>query len=168
MTKLETDFLDEYKRTDNMIKGAYSCQNGVSEYISMMEKSPGNRAALISSWNADYKMLKHLRWLRNRIAHDTGSTELKASDLDDLKGFRKRFLKGQDPLALSGELKKTSDSKKTSSKASSAGRKADGSSAGGNGTGMSEKKPFPWKNVLIGALAAFVIYMIITYFGSAK
>ena len=49
MTKLEKDFLEEYKRTDNMIKGAYSCQNGVSEYISMMEKSPGNRAALISS-----------------------------------------------------------------------------------------------------------------------
>ena len=142
-----------------MIKDAYSCQNGFSEYISMMEKSPGNRAVHIPSWNDDYKMLKHLRWLRNRIAHDTGSTELKSSDLDDLKDFRKRFLKGQDPLALSAKLKKSSSAQKTGGKASSANNKASRTPA---------KKPFPWKNLLIGAFIALILYMIVTYGGFIK
>ena len=136
-----------------MIKDAYSCQNGFSEYISMMEKSPGNRAVLISSWNADYKMLKHLRWLRNRIAHDTGCTELKSSDLDDLKDFTRRFRKSQDPLTAAEKLKKPQNSASSKKAGPSAGKKA--------ASGTSEKKPFPWKSVIIGALVAIVLYLII-------
>lgn len=152
MTKFETEFLDEYKRVDNMLKDAYSSQNGFSSYISMMEKSPGNRAALIPSWNSDYKMLKRLRWLRNKIAHDTRSAELTSSDLEDLKEFRKRFQKKQDPLTVSEQLRKRSDAKKAQNARSSDVKKT---------SSLAEKKPFPWARVIIGALVALVLYMII-------
>ena len=183
MTKLETEFLEEYKKTDNMIKDAYSCTNGVSEYISIMEKVPGSRAVQVPSWYQDYKMLKHLRWLRNRIAHDTEAPDLTQDDLDDIKDFRKRFLKAQDPLAAAERLKKTAGtargagSGKTHSSAGSAGKAAaasrgtSGKAAGtgnrssGRSSGLS-KKPFPWARVIIGALIAAILYTIIRNSGS--
>ena len=125
MTKLETEFLEEYKRTDNL--------------------------------NADYKMLKHLRWLRNRIAHDTDTQDLKSSDLDDLKTFRKRFMKSQDPLSLSVKIKKSSSSKKADNTRSV---------RTGSTSGLTNKKPFPWARVIIGAFIAAIIYLIIRNGGS--
>lgn len=53
----------------------------------------------ITEWNDEYRQLKHIRWLRNQIAHSTGSVECSQSDLEWLKGFHNRLLTQQDLLA---------------------------------------------------------------------
>ena len=157
MTKLETEFLEEYKRTDNMIKDAYTTQNGVSSYIKLMEDMSGSVSSKVPSWNAEYKMLKHLRWLRNKIAHETGATELENSDLDDLIAFRRRFTKAQDALAQAEALKRASRAKKAPAKSAASGKKDQK---------LSNRKPFPWIRVIIGGLIAAIIYLIVSTGGS--
>lgn len=46
-------------------------------------------------------MLKHLRWIRNRIAHDTDGDQISSiSDIQDVREFYERILSGQDSIAL--------------------------------------------------------------------
>ena len=44
-------------------------------------------------------MLKHLRWIRNQIAHDEVVEELDEDDLVELQHFHQHLLQGVDPLA---------------------------------------------------------------------
>ena len=58
-------------------------------------------AGAISSWDSDYKMLKHLRWVRNRIAHDTDDYQISSiSDIQAIREFYNRILSGRDSIAL--------------------------------------------------------------------
>lgn len=65
----DNEFFEEYKRLEHLCSDMYSCKNGVSQYIEDMESRSPRETSLISSWYTDYKLLKHLRWIRNRIAH---------------------------------------------------------------------------------------------------
>ena len=79
----------------------YSCRSGVNQYIEDMEEQSPRETSIISSWDRDYKLLKHLRWGRNRIAHDADDYQISSiSDLQDVRGFYERILSGQDPIAL--------------------------------------------------------------------
>lgn len=106
MRDLEIEFLEEYKRIDAICGDMYSVKNGVSEYLSQMEQVPVQEQYAIVSWTDDYKMLKHLRWLRNQIVHDPAESMCEDSDLDALKEFHSRLLKAQDPLAVLNHLQK--------------------------------------------------------------
>ena len=46
-------------------------------------------------------MLKHVRWVRNQIAHDSGAYQIsEPSDLEFVLNFYERIFSGQDPLTL--------------------------------------------------------------------
>jgi hypothetical protein len=95
-------FMDAYKRLEKLCRDSLNDDRGVSAYLELMEKTPRG-AAKVENWEADYKQLKHYRWMRNKIAHDPGSTEenmCKAADLKWLKDFHKRIMEQTDPLAL--------------------------------------------------------------------
>ena len=95
----DNDFFEAYKRLDKLCSEMYACQNGVSEYIAQMERLAYNGQYRVSSWNNDYKSLKHVRWVRNQIAHDSGAFQIsEPDDLDFVQDFRSRILSGDDPL----------------------------------------------------------------------
>jgi hypothetical protein len=95
-------FMDAYKRLEKLCKDALQDEKGVSAYLELMEKTPRG-AAKVENWEADYKQLKHYRWMRNKIAHDPEHTEetmCKSADEKWLKDFYKRIMEQTDPLAL--------------------------------------------------------------------
>ena len=99
MTNLEMEFFEEFKSVDNICKDIFQSHQGVTEYINQMEENDLRGSRGVPNWNEKYKMLKHLRWLRNQIAHDSGAPELIESDLLELQNFHKQLLKQNDPLA---------------------------------------------------------------------
>lgn len=99
MTELEIDFFEEYRRVDNICKDMYLSGQGVTEYISQMERYDIYGSSIIKNWNEKYKELKHLRWLRNQIAHESFSGDLEQTDLIELQRFHKQLLNQKDPLA---------------------------------------------------------------------
>ncbi len=101
MQALDNNFFELYKSLDNCCKDMYSCRNGVSEYILQMEQLADQGKYRIPLWDDDYKLLKHLRWIRNQIAHDSHGIQFcKPHDVDAIQNFYNRLLSGQDPLAL--------------------------------------------------------------------
>ena len=74
-------------------------EKGVTVYIEQLDETPMTVRYWITEWNDEYRQLKHIRWLRNQIAHSTEYVECTRSDLDWLKGFHNRLLTQQDLLA---------------------------------------------------------------------
>ena len=72
---------------------------GVTAYIEQLDETPMTVRYWITEWNDEYKQLKHVRWLRNQIAHSNGTVDCTQSDLEWLKGFHNRLLTQQDILA---------------------------------------------------------------------
>ena len=100
MRDLNIDFMDLYKRADRFIKDAYSSSEGVSEYIRLMEASFNRGNANIQGWKSDYDNLKHIRWIRNQLAHEVSydSDICSESDFEWLEDFYKRLFSSTDPL----------------------------------------------------------------------
>lgn len=105
----DNNFFEEYKRLDKLCSDMYSCQNGVSEYISQMDNVYNFGLSYISSWSFDYKRLKHIRFLRNQIAHNPDIYQIsKPEDLNFVKNFYSRIISGNDPLTLLRQKKAVS------------------------------------------------------------
>ena len=100
MKKLESDYLDGYKELDALCARRLSHKNGVSEYLTRMEAAPARARGRVPGWEADYKLLKHLRWVRNQIAHDPGTSPCTQEDRKSLEDFRRRMVRNRDPLSL--------------------------------------------------------------------
>lgn len=101
MQTLDMTFFEEFKRLENVCNDMFSCKSGVTEYINQMEQAAEKGRTAVAGWDADYKTLKHLRWLRNQIAHDADVAGLcKQEELTQLRHFHKRILSQQDPLAM--------------------------------------------------------------------
>ncbi len=100
--ELNNSFFEEYKSVDAFIRNALQTGTGVSTYIEYMEKIGFDEGrGYCSTWKDDYYKLKHMRWLRNRLAHDVGMNE-KVCEIDDylwLQSFYSRLLNGSDPLS---------------------------------------------------------------------
>ena len=111
MKDLNIDFLDVYKQVDKFIKDAYSVSEGVSSYIRMMETNNIKGFRYINSWSVDYEKLKHVRWVRNQLAHEVGydSDLCEESDYEWLDKFYDRLFSAEDPLSC---LKKQEDADK--------------------------------------------------------
>ncbi len=104
------DFQESYKRLDCLCKDYLSSQEGVSEYIRQMENTPWIDRRCVISWEDDYKRLKHVRWVRNQLAHEIGTLEAGICTIDDLnyiKDFYNRILRGNDPFTLMRKTKET-------------------------------------------------------------
>ena len=101
MQKVEQDFFEEFKRLDALCRDLLSAKRGVSAYLERMEQAPQ-----VPGWRDDYHALKHLRWVRNKIAHETGFAGCTPGDLQRLTGFTERVLRKEDPLALLYQLER--------------------------------------------------------------
>ena len=99
MQKIDLEYFDEYKYVEKICNDMYG-DGGISAYIEIMENTTNGKKVFIHNWDNYYKMLKHLRWLRNQIAHGTGSFDVTNQDIKDIKQVHNDLLMTQDPLAL--------------------------------------------------------------------
>ena len=101
MKELNLEFLELYKSVDRLIRDAYATNEGVSEYIRLMS-SEYSGPRYVSGWADDLSMLKHVRWVRNQLAHEVGydSDLCEESDYTWLKLFRENLIDAQDPLSI--------------------------------------------------------------------
>ena len=134
MRKLDTDYLDEFKAVEAICGDMFGTRAGVSEYIKAMEEVPDYKRSLVEGWDSSYKELKHLRWVRNKIANEPDFDECEKEDLRDLKLFHSALLKGLDPLARLAKAEKEMERLRKRKSASSYGSgSAAGSGSGGSG-----------------------------------
>lgn len=114
-------FMDSYKRLEKLCGEVMNDDHRVSAYIDAMTNTPRG-AMVVKGWEEDLKQLKHLRWMRNQIAHNPECTEktmCKPSDAQWVDGFYDRIMKQTDPLAMYRKAlsrKRSNASKKASEK----------------------------------------------------
>ena len=108
MDTIQSELLEEYKYVDNICRDMLGTEKGVTAYIEQLDETPATVRYWITEWNDEYRQLKHIRWLRNQIAHSTENVECTRSDLDWLKGFHNRLLTQQDLLAKAHRVIKES------------------------------------------------------------
>ena len=108
MDNIHIELLEEYKYVDAICRGMLGAEKGVTAYIEQLDETPVTVRYWITEWNDEYRQLKHIRWLRNQIAHSTGSVECTQSDLDWLKCFHNRLLTQKDLLAKAHRVIKES------------------------------------------------------------
>ena len=95
----DNEFFEEYKRLEKLCSEIYGVPNGVSAYIADMEGKAAQGRYRIPLWETDYKTLKHLRWVRNELAHNTYTYVFSEPlDVRQAQDFRQRILTEQDPL----------------------------------------------------------------------
>ena len=99
MNQRDNNFFEAYKRLDRLCGDILNCKNGINEYIQQMEESNQLRYK-VSEWTEDYKMLKHIRWVRNQIAHDISNSPVSTeADLKFTNSFYNRIINQNDPFA---------------------------------------------------------------------
>ena len=99
MQAIDNEFFEAYKRLDRLCSDIYGCRNGVSQYIEDMERVSYQGRLAIPSWEQAYRTLKHLRWVRNQLAHDSGQLQLcEERDIQDTNSFYDDIMSGRDPL----------------------------------------------------------------------
>lgn len=102
MNNIILNFLEVYKSLDELCKQIFSSDIGVSKYIEEMDKELQG-SFYVEDWEKDYKKLKHMRWIRNQLVHDTNSFRENIVTIDDikwLKQFEERIIKCTDPFSL--------------------------------------------------------------------
>lgn len=95
-------FIDSYKQLEKLCGEVLNDDRRVSAYIDEMINTP-NGAFYVSNWDKDLKKLKHYRWVRNKISHEPGCSELNMCEPADelwLDDFYRRISNQTDPLAL--------------------------------------------------------------------
>lgn len=95
-------FFEEYKSLDNLCKDILESEKGVSEYIERMENEERGRM-IVADWDRDYKKLKSMRYIRNRLAHDDGAYEndlCTDNDIAWVSDFQSRIMNEEDPLTV--------------------------------------------------------------------
>lgn len=156
MREINIDFEEKYKETDNYIKDAWSTEQGVSSYITMMENTPASKRKDIASWDADLKQLKHLRWIRNQLAHEVSidSDICQAEDYAWLYRFCNRLYDGTDPL---GKLMKAEKNRRTKT---AGARHTDSVKSGkhsAKGKRASDAKAFVIGFIVIAAIVGLIV-----------
>lgn len=93
---------DEFKRLEKLCNEIYGEQHGVTLYINEMERTPNYAARKVFGWDYDLQGLKRVRHIRNAMSHDDsdGDTDYTFEDVEFIKNFHARIMKGEDPLAL--------------------------------------------------------------------
>ena len=95
-------FLETYKKLDELCKQVLSSERGISEYIEEMSNDKQSHFKIIS-WENDYKQLKKMRWIRNKLVHEPNSFEdnlFTEEDIVWLQNFHSRILECRDPFSL--------------------------------------------------------------------
>ena len=103
MNSLNNVLFEEFKSLDKLCGELYNEQYGVTHYINDMETVSLYDYRNIPNWKADLQSLKHVRHIRNNLAHAEGSfneENCTQYDIDWIKDFRNRILNQTDPIAI--------------------------------------------------------------------
>ena len=105
MKKENETFLDAYKNIDNYLKDKRNTQTGITTYIEDLEKLNNDK------YHNTLKILKDLRYKRNKLAHELSLEEdyITKDDLRNLNDFVKSVTNKTDPLAKKRMLHIDSD-----------------------------------------------------------
>ena len=120
MNQKDVEFFEAYKRLDVLCRDVLNCKNGVSEYIQQMEVSH-QVLGRGTGWSEDYRMLKHIRWVRNQVAHKTSDAPFSTEkDIEFVNAFYDRIMDQDDSFARlrKMELKKKHRRKQIKNKSS--------------------------------------------------
>lgn len=112
MKETNINFQEEYKRLDLLCKDIFSSKEGISRYITEMENTEATFSRVIKNWDLTYKQLKHMRWMRNQLAHEPGTYQSNLCSEEDvawLENFYNSILNRTDPLV---EIEKIKESHK--------------------------------------------------------
>ncbi len=112
------NFFDEYKSLDRLCKDILESENGVTEYIERMEREERGKM-IVADWERDYKKLKSMRYLRNKIAHEDGINEsdvCSPSDTSWVMQFQDRIMAEEDPLTVLYNYDASLEKEKTKSR----------------------------------------------------
>ncbi len=174
MKKCDNEFFEAFKRLEARCGEIYSCTSGVSAYIGDMEKNAEAGRRRVADYDARYKTLKHLRWVRNQIAHAASEDAVStAEDLDALKAFTADLLAGRDPISLTKKAaKRAAGTSSAGSRSASSGTASRGTASKGSTTsvksGKKKKKDYTgWviaAEVLLLAVGLFVLFRMIGLF----
>ena len=94
------EFINSYKKLEKLCGEIYGSKHGISSYIDEMICTH-SASQYILGWNEDIKMLKHYRWVRNKIVHEPDCSEDNMCEQDDaewLDNFYSRIMSQTDPL----------------------------------------------------------------------
>ena len=103
MVTLNIEFLEEYKHLDRLCRDLLGSAEGVSEYIRQMDMTPQWDRRYAVNWELDYRQLKRLRAVRNRLVHDDDiryADRCTEEDLAWVKAFCSRILNENDPFCV--------------------------------------------------------------------
>ena len=104
MNEIERELVEEYKKLDLLLKDKFNSETGVSEYIARMDDEV-RAFHIVDDWERDYRKLKHIRHVRNKIMHDEDDSFCEESDIDFAEEFYDRVLGMDDPLSRLHELR---------------------------------------------------------------
>ena len=100
MNKLNTMFLNEYNKADELCRGKFGSDDGVAKYISEMEGASDNKAK-IANWDEDYHTLgkcMHIYNVINIQQNMRRKAQCTKQDLAWIKKFVTKLEKGSDPI----------------------------------------------------------------------
>ena len=98
MNECALDYLESYKRLDQLCRDMFRTKDGVTEYINQMDRVI-SRINSKQDWRNFYSRLKYQRRLRNNLVHNTDCSECTEEDIDEIEYFFELILKQEDPLA---------------------------------------------------------------------
>ena len=96
------EFIESYKHLEKICGEILNDERKISAYIDEVINTP-NGSHLVNGWDKDLQKLKHYRWIRNQIAHESGCSEKNMCKYEDvlwLDQFYERIMNQKDPLAL--------------------------------------------------------------------
>ena len=80
------DYLESYKRLDQLCRDMFRSKDGVTEYINQMDRVI-SRINSKEDWRNFYSRLKYQRRLRNNLVHNTECSECTEEDIDEVEYF---------------------------------------------------------------------------------
>ena len=98
MNECALDYLESYKRLDQLCSDMFRSKDGVTEYINQMDRVI-SKINSKQDWRNFYSRLKYQRRLRNDLVHNTECSECTEEDIDEIEYFFDLILKQEDPLA---------------------------------------------------------------------
>ena len=98
MNECALDYLESYKRLDQLCRDMFRTKDGVTEYINQMDRVI-SKINSKQDWRNFYSRLKYQRRLRNDLVHNTECSDCTEEDIDEIEYFFDLILKQEDPLA---------------------------------------------------------------------
>lgn len=103
MDNLNHIFFEEYKHLDKLCGEIYGEQHGITHYIDDMRGISEWDSRNIPNWKDDLEQLRHLRHIRNNLAHAENAfneEHCTQKEIEWCQNFHRRILNQSDPLAI--------------------------------------------------------------------